>query len=143
MQNKEYLIDIIGQQVYPERPNETEKTTLRTTGTYTQRGGARFIAYKEYDSENPKVSRNTVLKIEPTRVTMIRPGLSTRLIMELETRNLCAYDTGYGTLAIGVYTSELHNALDEDGGTLRIKYTLEIDSNLASTNELEVRVKPC
>ena len=52
MLREDYDINIVGRQVYE---GETGEVTLNTTGTYTQRGGARFIAYKEYDQENPKV----------------------------------------------------------------------------------------
>lgn len=143
MLKDEFQIDIIGRQVYPEAPDQTEEISLRTTGTYSQRGGAKFIAYKEYDEENPRLTRTTVLKVEPNRVTMMKPGSATRLILEKGQRNLCLYDTGFGTMSVGVFAGELTSTLDDRSGTLNIKYTLEIDSNLASTNELEVRVRPC
>ena len=63
MLKDDYTIDIIGRQEYA--PQDTGEITLSTTGTYTQRGGARFIAYKEYDQEDPKLARTSVLKVEP------------------------------------------------------------------------------
>ena len=44
MLKDDYDINIIGRQAYEE---ETGEITLNTTGSYTQRGGTRFIAYKE------------------------------------------------------------------------------------------------
>ena len=89
MLREDYDINIVGRQVYE---GETGEVTLNTTGTYTQRGGARFIAYKEYDQENPKVSTTSVLKIEPGKVTMMRSGTATRLILE-EGNATCACTT--------------------------------------------------
>ncbi len=144
MLKEDYKIDIIGRQFYDEEfGTEPGEITLRTTGTYTERGGARFIAYKEYDEENPKVSYTSVLKVEPGRVTMMRAGSATRLILEQGRRHLCLYDTGYGTLSVGVFTSELRSSLDKQGGKLDVKYTLDIDSNLSSRNEIQIRVEPC
>ena len=139
MLKDDYDINIIGRQAWEEDQGEI---TLNTTGAYTYRGGARFIAYKEYDTEDPKVSYTSVLKVEPGKVTMMRSGSSTRLILEKGRRHLCLYDTGYGTLTLGVFTSELHDALKQKGGSLRIKYTLDIDSNLSSSNEIKVEVTP-
>ena len=89
MLKEDYDINIVGKQVYEDDAGEI---TLNTTGTYTQRGGARFIAYKEYDAENPKVSYTSVLKVEPGKVTMMRSGSATRLILE-EGRRHCVCTT--------------------------------------------------
>lgn len=139
MLKDDYDINIIGRQAYEE---ETGEITLNTTGAYTQRGGARFIAYKEYDTDDPKVSYTSVLKVEPGKVTMMRSGSATRLILEQGKRHLCLYDTGYGTLSVGVFTSDLTCSLGERGGRVDIKYTLDIDSNLSSSNEITVEVRP-
>lgn len=143
MLKDEYSINIVGRQFYQtENGTEPGEITLQTTGTYKQRGETRFIAYKEYDSDNPKLVYTSILKAEPGVVTMMRSGTSTRLVLEQGRRHLCCYDTGYGVMSVGVYTSELNAALDSTGGRLSIKYTLNIDSNLASKNEIEVEVKP-
>lgn len=143
MLKDDYQIHITGRQLYaPEDGLEPGEITLSTTGTYTERNGARFIAYKEYDDENdPRAAHTAVLKVEPGKVTMMRAGSATRLILEQGRRHLCLYDTGYGTLSLGVFTSELSSSLDKQGGRLLVKYTLDIDSNLSSSNEIDVKVK--
>lgn len=140
MMKEDYTINITGRQVYEEE--DTGEVSLSTTGTYSEREGVRFIAYKEYDEEDPRLSHTAVLKVEPGKVTMIRAGSSTRLILELGRRHFCHYDTGFGSLTVGVFTSELKEALHSRGGSLEIKYTLDIDSNLSSRNELLVEVIP-
>ena len=139
MLKEDYTINITGKQIYDEDVGEV---TLSTTATYKERDNVRFIAYKEYDEDNPRLSYTSVLKVEPGKVTMSRAGSSTRLILEKGRRHLCLYDTGYGTMTMGVFTSELKSALGKDGGSLEIKYTLDIDSNLSSSNELLVEVIP-
>ena len=73
---------------------------------------------------------------------MMRGGSATRLILEEGRRHLCMYDTGFGPLTLGVFTSELSTELGRDGGYMVIKYTLDVDSNLSSQNELRVEVSP-
>lgn len=141
MLKEDYDINIIGRQDYTGL-DEVGEISLNTTGSYTAKGGTRFIAYKEYDAENPKVSCTSVLKVEPDKVTMMRSGTATRLILEKGRHHLCLYDTGYGMLTVGVFTSQLDSSLGEQGGRVDIKYTLDIDSNLSSSNEITVEVKP-
>lgn len=139
MLRDDYTINITGRQLYDD---DAGKITLSTTGTYTVRDQVRFIAYKEYDEDDPRISHTAVLKVEPGMVTMMRAGSTTRLILEEGKRHLCLYDTGFGTLTVGVFTSELDVELGQRGGSLGIKYTLDIDSNLSSRNELLVEVAP-
>ena len=142
MLKDDYDINIIGRQDYADFPEGSGEITLNTTGSYTHRGGARFIAYKEYDEENPKASYTSVLKVEPGKVTMMRSGSATRLILEQGKRHLCLYDTGYGTMTVGVFTSSLSSSLGEQGGRIDIQYTLDLDSNLSSSNGITVEIKP-
>ena len=136
---EDYNINIKGRQIYAE---DTGEVVLSTTGSYTQRDDVRYIAYKEYDDEDPRVSHTAVLKVEPGKVTKMRAASTTRLILEKGRRHLCLYDTGFVSMTVGVFTSELRQALDQTGGSLEIKYTLDIDSNLSSRNELLVEVSP-
>ena len=46
MLKEDYNISITGKQFYDEEAGEI---TLSTTGSYTEKGSTRFIAYKEYD----------------------------------------------------------------------------------------------
>ncbi len=140
MLKDDYNISITGRQLYDAQ--DRGEVTLSTTGTYTQRGGKQFIAYKEYDEDDPRLSHTAVLKVEPGKVTMIRQGSSTRLILEEGKRHLCLYDTGFGSLTVGVFTSCLKVALGREGGEMDIRYTLDIDSNLSSQNELTIKVSP-
>ena len=139
MLREDYVINITGRQFYEEDSGEV---TLSTTGTYTVKDKASFIAYKEYDEDDPRVSHTAVLKVEPGKVTMMRGGSATRLILEEGRRHLCMYDTGFGPLTLGVFTSERSTELGRDGGYMVIKYTLDVDSNLSSQNELRVEVSP-
>ncbi len=139
MLKENYSINIKGKQFYEEDKGEV---TLSTTGSYREQGDVRFIAYKEYEEDDASRFHTAVLKVEPGKVTIIRSGSSSRLILEEGQRHLCLYDTGFGTMAVGLFTSELNAQLGEAGGSLEIKYTLDIDSNLSSRNELRIEVRP-
>ena len=142
MLHDDYHIRITGRQVYRGGDLEPGEITLQTTGTYRERPGAQFIAYKEYDEDDPRVCHTAILKVEPQRLTMMRQGSDTKLILEKGRRHLCLYDTGFGTFSVGVFTSELDSTLSDRGGHLSVKYTLDVDSALSSANEIEVDLRP-
>jgi uncharacterized beta-barrel protein YwiB (DUF1934 family) len=136
-----YLISIVGRQQVDDQTGEIEVTTL---GSYVKKGDSRYIVYKEYDAENSgNTPRTSVLKVDGnSRVTLMRGGAdSTRLILESGKRHVCPYETGYGCLMIGVFTSKVKSELDDLGGKLEVKYTLDINSNLSSMNEIYITVK--
>lgn len=137
---EDYAITIKGRQVYGDE--DQGEICLSALGTYREKDGTRFILYKEYDDDNASAFRTALLKVEPGVVTMSRSGSSTRLILEKGRRHLCLYDTGFGSLTVGIYTSQLDVDLGDTGGTLEITYTLDVDSNLSSQNKLRIEVSP-
>lgn len=57
-------------------------------------------------------------------------------MLEKGKRHKCLYDTGAGVLSLGVYTQTLKHDLSAAGGELCIRYTLDIDTQLSSSNEI-------
>lgn len=136
-----YVISILGRQKVDGETGEIEVTTL---GNYVRKGANRYIVYKEYDAEEPSLApRTSILKLEGgNKMTLIRGGGDkTRLILESGKRHLCQYDTGFGSMTVGVFTESLQSKLTDQGGSVDISYTLDVNSNLSSFNELHITVK--
>ena len=74
-------------------------------------------------------------------VTLMRGGGNTRLILEKGKRHQCQYDTGFGALLVGVFTSEVDSRLHDKGGELAVNYTLDINADLSSINEILITIK--
>ena len=138
---EDYLIHILGQQ---ETDGEKDEICLSTVGSFALRGGHHYITYREYyDESNPSVYRTSILKVEGNRsATLLYSGSATRLILEEGKRHYCQYDTGYGMLTIGTYAQEIDNRLDDHGGTVHIRYTLDMNASYTSFHEITVTVKP-
>ena len=80
-----------------------------------------------------------------SRVAMLRfgkgGGAGTQLLIEKGKRNLCHYETGYGSMTLGVTADEIECGLTEKGGTAKFGYLLDANSaELVSRNRLEVTV---
>lgn len=137
---EDYAVTVIGRQICGDE--DQGEVRLSALGTYREKDGKRFILYKEYDEEDAKSYRTSLLVVEPGMVTMSRSGTSTRLILEKGRRHHCLYDTVFGSMTVGIYTSRLDVDLGDRGGTLDIVYTLDIDSNLSSEQTLHIDVNP-
>lgn len=134
-----YEITIIGRQTID---HETGEIKVETLGDYVEKKGIKYISYMEYDNDSPSVGHHKILKIEPNGVvTMFTPGTPTRLVLEKGKRHMCMYDTGAGLLSLGVFTKTLKQDLTPAGGEIRIAYTLDINANLSSHNEILVKLK--
>lgn len=135
-----YLISILGKQNYD---GELDEGQLTTVGSYITKGNSRYILYREYDSDEPTASTTSILKIDGNRrVTLIRSGHQrSRLILEKGKRHLCHYDTGFGTMMVGVFAHQIKADLNDRGGNLEVSYSLDINSRLKSLNEIFINVK--
>ncbi|MEG1028133.1 MAG: DUF1934 domain-containing protein, partial [Oscillospiraceae bacterium] len=81
-------------------------------------------------------------KIEKNnRLTLIRAGeIRSHLIIELGQRNVGHYGVPGGDVMVGVYTKDYLNTLNDDGGDLYFKYSMDINSSLISDNEVFINV---
>ena len=67
--------------------------------------------------------------------------MRSQLIIEKGQRHQCFYDTGYGSLTLGISGDDIVSCLDDNGGHLQVRYTLDINASMASENELSVDVE--
>ncbi len=121
---------------------ETERIEVLTTGYYAIRRGSFFISYDESEATGFEGSRTT-LRYDPAhgQVTMTRIGATqSELIIEKGRRHQCTYDTGYGNLILGVSGDSIESTLDETGGELLFRYSLDINTALASENSVQIQV---
>ncbi len=138
--SKEYIITVTGTQ---EVDGEKDKVEVITTGDYVIKNGHRYIKYKEYDSENPNITTDTVVKVESdNKVSIIRMGEhQSRLVLENGVRHQCHYHTVMGDILMGVYTSKVKHNLTDNGGDIKVKYQLDFFADLVSDNEIHINIK--
>ena len=120
----------------PAAEEEKEEfVELMTRGSFVLKGGSYYVTYRETETTGYE-GCTTTLKIaaDGSRVAMLR-------LIEKGRRNLCHYETGFGSMTLGVTADEIDCQLTEKGGTARFAYLLDADSaELVSRNRLEVTV---
>lgn len=140
MKKKDVMIQIRG--VYAQEDDE-DSVEFVTDGTYYKDHDRYVIAYEESEMTGMAGSR-TKLTVEGDRcVTMTRSApAQSQLIIERGVRHQCHYDTGAGAMTIGVCGDRIVSTLDDNGGMLEFAYSLDINTSLASENEVIVIVTP-
>lgn len=135
---KDILINISGTQVDID---EEEPVELVTTGAYYLRKGKHYILYDEIADDNEVVKN--VLKIGPQTVELTKKGgTGSHMVFEKGKENLSYYDTPFGSLLLGVNTSDIQWQEREDHMKLRVNYDLTINSDHISNCIIDVSIKP-
>lgn len=136
---KDVMISIKGVQ---KSEGDRDVVELMTIGNFYKRNNNYYITYEESEATGFQGAKTT-LKVEgDRRVTMIRSGSNrSQLIIENGTRHQCYYDTGYGSWTVGVSGSSIVSQLTDQGGNLTLRYSLDINTALASENELYIQVE--
>ena len=117
---------------------------LVTGGRFSCHGGRWLIRYEESDATGYG-GCHTSLRYDPQKgqVVLLRTGeVHSQLIVEEGKRHQCTYDTGCGTVILGVNGSRIEAELDEQGGTLEFHYSLDVNTALVSENDVYVAVFP-
>lgn len=129
--------------VEDEEPMEAE---LVTDGVMYRIGKHWFVRYNETETTGYEGCVTTLKIADDTQddiVTLTRRGnASSHLIMQQGVRTLGSYNIYGSTMEIGVYTNDMEYQFGEDGGTFHLHYTLDMNTNLLSENELTIEVKP-
>lgn len=136
---KEALIKIVGTQ---DAEGDQDRVELMTTGSFFKKNDSYYILYEDSEATGFEGSR-TVLKVDERRrrVTLTRNGsTSSQLIIEEGRRHQCNYDTGYGSLIVGISCDHICSNLTEEGGDVDFGYSLDINTALTSENKVRVEV---
>lgn len=135
---KDVLISICGRQIFDGCEEDT--VDFLTDGRFYRRNDKYYITYQE--SELTGLQGMTTLKVEPNRITMTRTKpCETQLIFEKGRRHVSLYETTQGALTIAVNTEQIECHLGDNGGTLNVRYAIEIDNAVAGLNFLSVSVR--
>ena len=120
-------------------PDENYTSQLDAVGTLELIDGGFILIYEEPGEGMEGCV--TTLKCEGDFVTMTREGsYNTQMIMEREKRHTCHYVTPMGEIVMGIFARRIEAHMGENGGTLLLNYTIDINTDFASMNELNIIV---
>ncbi len=139
--SKDVLITLRGTQVNEDEKPETVE--LMTRGIMTGRNGKFAISYEETELTGTPGVTTTFLVFNPKRIVLTRDGaIRSRMVFETDVKHEALYDLGFGSLLVGIYAKEISADLTEDGGSIFIDYTVEIEQQISSRNTYRLEIAP-
>ncbi len=137
---QDVLIEIVSTQ---QIDGDEDSIELTTVGKMNVIGGKTYLKYD--DSAATGVDGvSCLIKVDPKEnsVMMQRSGvLNSRMYVKEGQRHICHYETGQGTLVLGVFGETVKDRLTDNGGSLFMSYTLDINYGMVSRNTVKINVK--
>lgn len=136
------LITITGHQKFDDDKDQVE---MKTVGTVEYDDDNYIIRYNE-ELENSTAPLRAKLNIakDESKVEMIKSGAySSCLIIEKSKRHLCNYGTEYGDMLMGIFGREVENDFNENEGTFKFSYDIDINGAISSQNDVIIKFKVC
>ncbi|MCL2020399.1 MAG: DUF1934 domain-containing protein [Oscillospiraceae bacterium] len=140
---KNVCIDIKSTQFANEERDVTELFTFGRLRRGRGKNKNKYkIIYEESQATGYEGSTVTLDIDGSSMVTMARTGDAlSNLVIEKGKKHHCHYGTPFGDFIVGVKADEIRSEIDDNGGNLYLKYTVDINSSYMSETEMYVNVK--
>lgn len=137
---KDVLINIKGIQGID---GESDTVELVTEGKFGIRNGEYYLAYDEGAMLDSKDEVKTRIYIKNADSVVLRRtgAIASHMLIENGKRNTCIYATPFGEMTIGISGESIEHSLNENGGEIRLKYSIDSQLRLISRNEVNISVK--
>ncbi|WP_294777723.1 DUF1934 domain-containing protein [uncultured Eubacterium sp.] len=136
------LITIIGHQKFDDDKDQVE---MKTVGTVEHDDDNYIIRYnEELETGSTPIRAKLNIAKDESKVEMIKSGpYSSCLIIEKSKRHLCNYGTEYGDMLMGIFGREVENDFNENEGTFKFSYDIDINGAISSQNDVIIKFKVC
>ena len=122
--------------------DDEEKIEFFTVGEYDFKKQTAVLSYEETDGIGYEQCRVSVT-VEGSCITIERTGpAASTMCVEKNVKHHSIYSTPFGDFTMGINTYDIQNTLSEVGGRLWFKYSIDINSDFVSENEMEILVTP-
>ena len=143
---KEVLLTISGlhYDTYPgeDEQNEDEAIEVITPATYYQKNGKHYVVYDEVVEGMPGTIRNMIRISEDGCLEISKSGLSnTRMVFEKDRIHMTPYETPYGELMVGVYTTMMQVDVEEQNINVNVRYALDINSEKVANCNIRMNIR--
>lgn len=137
---KSVIISIQGKQTDPEGSDEViEFVTCGSLSGNPEQGFC--VTYQESELTGLE-GTTTSFQIEDQQITMLRTGsLNSEMVFQEGQRHISLYDTGFGDFMIGVNTQRARASIGQDGGSMELRYMIDVENTVIGSNTFRIQVK--
>jgi uncharacterized beta-barrel protein YwiB (DUF1934 family) len=113
---------------------------LLTDGEYLSKDGVSTFSYRESELTGLD-GLLTTFNVEQDRVVLKRGGeYSSDMIFCENQKHNFLYETPFGSIIMGIDTHSIEKNLRDDGGSLEIRYDIEVDNVSVSQNLFQIDI---
>ena len=136
---KDVLVTVRGLQMTPDGDDTIEVTT---TGKYYEKDGKRYLFYDEIGDDTNLIVKNSI-QITEEHVSVSKKGLiNAQMNFEKENKLVSVYETPYGQMEMGIYTTGICLDEQDDFLELKLEYLLEINNQHVSDSKILLQISP-
>lgn len=136
----EVIISIQGTQTDPDGGKETVELLTRGSLTDDETGTYR-LSYRESELTGLE-GTTTTFCIGNEQIAMLREGtLNSEMIFRTGERHVSLYDTDVGGFMLGVKTQYVRAEIGQDGGSLELRYDIDVENTIIGRNSFHIEVK--
>ena len=136
---KDVLVTVRGLQMTPDGDDTIEVTT---TGKYYEKDGKRYLFYDEIGDDTNLIVKNSI-QITEEHVSVSKKGLiNAQMNFEKEIKLGSVYETPYGQMEMGNYTTGICLDEQDDFLELKLEYLLEINNQHVSDSKILLQIRP-
>lgn len=135
---KDAIIRIVSRQKTEDGDNMGE---MSVAGTFTYEEDKSIIEYIE-NNEETGPEETTITVFGNDTVSIVRSGqFSSEMTVEKNVRHHTFYRTPYGELTMGIYGKKVEWSRDDNGGVLKMSYTLDFNNGFVSENIMFIYIE--
>lgn len=137
---KTVMLSIRGRQSYMDQ--DPEIIELVTEGTLERSEDGWIICYQESDLTGLE-GVTTTFRVAPGKIILTRTGkLNSEMVFQEGVVHESLYKVEFGALMLSVCASKINAQLDENGGTVELVYSIEIEQTAAGTIDYFLKIQP-
>ena len=132
-------ISIKGSPVFTD--SDDDSFELMTDGEYSRENGVSTFSYVESELTGLD-GMLTTFDVEPDRVVLRRGGgINGDMIFSEKQKHHFLYETPFGSITMGIDTHRIEKNMRDDGGSLEIRYDIEVDNIPVSQNLFQIDIR--
>lgn len=140
MQDK-FTISIRGLQSYAGDGEDTDIELVSECEFYKS-DGVFFCEYEESEITGLGGTKTTI-EIAKDYVSLLRRGTVNSQMLFMEGKKTTSlYAMPFGELTIDIHTNSLFSDIDENGGTLKVDYIIDINNVAGGKNTFDIKISP-
>ena len=117
-----------------------DSTEFFTSGSYEPSERGYVLCYDESDGIGYE-SCSVKITVMGKTILIERSGTaSASLTIEEGVKHHCVYGTPYGEFTMGINAYEVQSELGDEGGELRFRYSIDVNSDFISENEMHITI---